>query len=197
MASATKNDPSSLFLLSLAESDAAKKHSLLVRSLELGYPEAELILGGQLLVSSKVRQQNPELPPASALLTHASEVSAAAEGVLAQCVFQGCEDEAPDVDRAVNLARDAATKGEVEQLLSFGESLPQGQVSADELSAWRVFRQTLANQGCLGRLLGLVSDQPPQPADSSSSSSSAINDLAVDLWKKYGAKAQANLGCGN
>ncbi len=196
LAAAAENDSGSLYLLYLGESDAAKKHSLLVQSSRLGYSGAERILGGQLAVSSEFRRNNPELPPASTLLSDASAVSPAAEGILAQCIFDGCEDEVPDVDRAINLARDAATKGEIDQLLSMGESLPPGQLSADELSAWRVFKVTLANQGCDGALYSALSGQLPQPADISSLSSSSVTDLAVGLWKKYGAKAQANLGCG-
>lgn len=197
VAAAANNDPDSLYLLSLDETDAPRRHALVVRSAQLGFSEAELLLAKQLMGSSQVRRQNPDLPPVSILLAHASEASPAAEGVLARCVLEGCEGAAPDVDHAVYLARDAAANGEVDQFLVFGEGLPQGKLSADELSAWRIFGQTLRNQGCDGALFSMVSGQPPQPADISSSSSSSVKSLAADLWAKYGAKAKANRGCGN
>jgi TPR repeat protein len=194
---AAKQDGASLWLLSRRSGNYAEGLKLMSQAAEAGFAQAQYEFARDLLEARGVHQVITDAPSPSELLTEAAATVPEAKVVLAQCLLDGCDGKQPDHEAALALAREAAAEGQPDAMLLMGSRLSVGSLPPDEVSAWKLFKATLAAQGCFGdedAAFGLEQRRASSPVPLPSS---AARTLAVTFWRQYGAHAEMVLGCGS
>lgn len=192
---ATKQDGASLWLLSRRSEIYAGGLRLLSDAASTGFAQAQYEFARSLIMDPDARKVVPEAPSPVILLSEAASTVPEAKVVLAQCLFDGCDLREPDHGAALQTAREAAAAGEPDAIFFLGSRLSIGALPADEVAAWRLFKSTLAAQGCYGEedaAFGLESRGSSAPAPVPSD---AARSLAIMFWQSYGTQAAARLGC--
>jgi TPR repeat protein len=129
------------------------------------------------------------------LLADAATTVPEAKVVLAQCLFDGYDLREPDHEAALQTAREAAGAGEPDAIFFLASRLSIGTLPADEVTAWRLFKSTLAAQGCYGDEDAAFGLEPRGSSGPTPLPSAAARSLAVTFWQRYGMQAAARLGC--
>jgi hypothetical protein len=80
-------------------------------------------------------------------------------------------------------------------MIALGSQLSAGTLSPDEVSAWRLFKASLAAQECYGDKDAAFGLEPRVASSPSPLPSEAARNLAVTCWQRYGAEAMSRLGC--
>jgi hypothetical protein len=192
---ATKQDGASLWLLSRRSNNYAGSVRLMSEAATTGFPQAQYEFARSLIMDPDARKVVPEAPSPVTLLTEAATTVPEAKVELAQCLFEGCDLRAPDHEAALQTAREAAVAGEPDAIFFLGSRLSIGELPADEVAAWRLFKSTLAAQGCYGDEDAAFGLEPPGSSDPAPLPSAAARTLAVTFWQRYGMQAAARLGC--
>jgi hypothetical protein len=194
-AMAAEQDGASLWLLSRRSNNYAGLVRLMADAAAAGFGQAQYEFARSLIMDPDARKVVIEAPSPVALLRQAAPTVPEAKVELAQCLFDGCDQSEPDHEAALQTAREAAQAGEPDAIFFLGSRMSIGALPADEVAAWRLFKSTLAAQGCYGdedAAFGLElrgsSAPPPVP-------SAAARSLATMFWQLYGAQAAARLGC--
>jgi hypothetical protein len=194
-AMAAEQDGASLWLLSRRSNNYAGLVRLMADAAAAGFGQAQYEFARSLIMDPDARKVVIEAPSPVALLRQAAPTVPEAKVELAQCLFDGCDQSEPDHEAALQTAREAAQAGEPDAVFFLGSRMSIGALPADEVAAWRLFKSTLAAQGCYGdedAAFGLElrgsSAPPPVP-------SAAARSLATMFWQLYGAQAAARLGC--
>jgi hypothetical protein len=192
---ATRQDGASLWLLSRRNSNYAAGLRLMLEAASTGFAQAQYEFARSLIMDPDARKVATEAPSPVTLLTEAATTVPEAKVVLAQCLFDGCDLREPDHEAALQTAREAAAAGEPDAIFFLGSRLSIGALPADEVAAWRLFKSTLAAQGCYGEedaAFGLESRGSSAPAPVPSA---AARSLAIMFWQRYGTQGAARLGC--
>ena len=192
---ATTRDGASLWLLSRRSDNYAAGLRLMSDAAAAGFAQAQYEFARSLIMDPDARRVVTEAPSPVTLLSDAAATVPEAKVVLAQCLFDGCDLREPDHEAALQAARDAAAAGEPDAIFFLSSRLSIGELPADEVAAWRLFKSTLAEQGCYGdedAAFGLESrgSSAPSPVPSA-----AARNLASMFWQRYGTQAAARLGC--
>lgn len=197
MALASKEqDGASFWMLARREEKRTTSLGLMSAAAEAGFAQAQYEFALSLAADPQARQIAPDLPTAAALLSLAAQEVPEARAFLARCLIDGCDGAQRDPDLALEAARDAATEGQPDGVLFLG-SRSAAALPPDEVLAWRLFKDTLAAQGCYGdedAAFGLQSDSPSAPPPPPSD---AARTLAESLWQRFGKQARERLGCLN
>lgn len=193
---AAREDGASLWLLSRRSGNLSESFRLMSQAASTGFAQAQYEFARS-LIDADARKSIPDAPPAVSLLTEAASEVPEAKGMLALCLFSGCGGTQPDYAAAVSVAREAASEGQPDGLLILGSQAPAGALSADEVAAWRLFKRTLAAQGCYGDEDAAFGLQPRGASDPIPPPSEVARSLATTFWQRYGASARVRLGCGD
>ncbi len=192
---ATKQDGASLWLLSRRSDNYAAGLRLMSEAAAAGFAQAQYEFARALIMDPDALRVVTEAPSPVSLLREAAATVPEAKVVLAQCQFDGCDVREPDHEAALQTAREAAAAGEPDAIFFLGSRLSIGALPADEVAAWRLFKSTLAAQGCYGEedaAFGLAPRGSSAPAPAPSA---AARNLAIVYWQRYGAQAATRLGC--
>ena len=160
-----------------------------------GFAQAQYEFARSLIMDPDARKVIPEAPSPVTLLGKAATTAPEAKVVLAQCLFDGCDLREPDHDAALQTAREAAAAGEPDGIFFLGSRLSIGELPADEVAAWRLFKATLAAQGCYGDEDAAFGLEPGGSSAPAPIPSAAVRRLAIMFWQRYGSQAAASLGC--
>jgi len=192
---ATKQDGASLWLLSRRSNNYAAGIRLMSEAAATGFAQAQYEFARSLIMDPDALKVVTEAPSPVTLLGEAATTVPEAKVVLAECLFAGCDLREPDHEAALRTAREAAAAGEPDAIFFLAARLSIGTLPADEVTAWRLFKSTLAAQGCYGdedAAFGLEPRGSPAPAPLPSH---AARSLALTFWQRYGTQAAARLGC--
>jgi len=192
---ATKQDGASLWLLSRRSDNYAGGLRLMSDAAATGFAQAQYEFARSLLMDPDTRKVVAEAPAAVSLLREAASTVPEAKVVLAQCLFDACELGEPDHEAALQTAREAAAAGEPDAIFFLGSRLSVGALPADEVAAWRLFKSTLAAQGCYGDEDAAFGLEPRGSTAPAPAPSAAAQSLALRFWRLYGMQAAARLGC--
>lgn len=193
---AARGNAASLWLLSRQANTLVEEDQLLREAAAAGFAQAQFELAWDILGKRK-RAAGTDSADLSAvsLLREAAASLPLAEANLAVCQYWGCEGVAPDVSAAVAHARDAANKGTVEALLQLGPHLSTGQVSADEITAWKLIEASLQQSGCATSPLNVEWMKSNSAVLSGAEVSPGALKLATQIWEDHGRQMQSDLGC--
>jgi hypothetical protein len=192
---AAEQDGASLWLLSRRSNNHAQDLRLMSQAASAGFAQAQYEFARSLIMDADARKVVPDSPSAVSLLTEAASEVPEAKAELAECLFNGCDGAQPDHGAAVDAAREAAAEGEPDGIIALGAQLSAGTLSPDEVSAWRLFKASLAAQGCYGDEDAAFGLEPRVASSPSPLPSEAARNLAVTFWQRYGADAMSRLGC--
>jgi len=192
---ATKQDGASLWLLSRRSNNYAGSVRLMSEAASTGFAQAQYEFARSLMMDPDARKVISQAPSPVTLLTEAATTVPEAKVELAQCLFEGCDLRAPDHEAALQTAREAAVAGEPDAIFFLASRLSIGMLPADEVAAWRLFKSTLAAQGCYGDEEAAFGLEPPGSSAPAPLPSAAARTLAVTFWQRYGMQAAARLGC--
>jgi hypothetical protein len=192
---ATKQDGASLWLLSRRSMNYAAGVTLMSEAASTGFAQAQYEFARSLMMDPDARKVVTQAPSPVALLTEAATTVPEAKVELAQCLFEGCDLRAPDHEAALQTAREAAAAGEPDAIFFLASRLSIGTLPADEVAAWRLFKSTLAAQGCYGDEDAAFGLEPRGSSAPAPLPSAAARTLAVTFWQRYGMQAAARLGC--
>jgi hypothetical protein len=192
---ATRQDGASLWLLSRRNNNYAGGLRLMSEAAATGFAQAQYEFARSLIMDPDARKVVTEPPSPVTLLTEAATTVPEAKVVLAQCLFDGCALREPDHEAALRTAREAAAAGEPDAIFFLASRLSIGALPADEVTAWRLFKSTLAAQGCYGDEDAAFGLEPPGSSAPAALPSPAARSLAVTFWQRYGMQAVARLGC--
>jgi TPR repeat protein len=193
---AATDDGATLWLLSRRSDNHIEDLRLMAQAASRGFAQARYEFARSLIMDPDARSVVPDSPSVGSLLAGAASEVPEAKAVLARCFFEGCDGAQPDYGAALETAREAAAQGYPDTMLFLGKQLPPGALSPDEVGAWRLFKATLAAQGCYGdedTAFGLepIAYAPSPPP------SEAARRLAVSFWQRYSGATRARLGCGD
>jgi hypothetical protein len=196
---AAQGDGASLWVLArYAVPDMAAYERSMIAAAEAGFPQAQLELAWEML------QHLPEAQGVSTgqlsavdLLRAAAEKLPDAQASLAICEYSGCEGTAPDVSAALADAHAAALKGRISGLLNMAPHLATGQLSPDEIAAWRLVDAFLELSGCGASNHSVEGVKTVIAAASASDVSSGARRLAAQYWRDNGQDMMASRGCGS
>jgi hypothetical protein len=192
---ATKQDGASLWLLSRRSSNYAAGIRLMSEAASTGFAQAQYEFARSLIMDPDARKVVTQALSPVTLLTEAAATVPEAKVVLAQCLFEDCDLREPDHEAALQTAREAAGAGEPDAIFFLASRLSIGTLPADEVTAWRLFKSTLAAQGCYGDEDAAFGLEPPGSSGPTPLPSAAARSLAVTFWQRYGMQAVARLGC--
>jgi hypothetical protein len=192
---AAEQDGASLWLLSRRSNNHAEDLRLMSQAASAGFAQAQYEFARSLIMDADARKAVPDSPSAVSLLTEAASEVPEAKAELAQCLFNGCDGAQPDHGAALDAAREAAAEGEPDAIIALGSQLSAGMLSPDEVSAWRLFKASLAAQGCYGDEDAAFGLEPRVASAPSPLPSEVGQNLAVTFWQRYGADAKSRLGC--
>jgi len=194
---AAKGDGASLWLLSLRSDNRIEDLRLMAQAASRGFAQAQYEFARALMMDPDARKVVPDSPSVGSLLAGAASEVPEAKASLAQCLFDGCDGAQADYGAALGMAREAAAEGYPNTMLFLGTQLPPGALSPDEVGAWRLFKTTLAAQGCYGDEDAAFGLEPRAAHAPSPPASEAARRLAVSFWQRYSGATRARLGCGD
>jgi hypothetical protein len=192
---ATKQDGASLWLLSRRSNNYAAGIRLMSEAAATGFAQAQYEFARSLIMDPDALKVVTEAPSPVTLLGEAATTMPEAKVVLAECLFDGCELREPDHEAALRTAREAAAAGEPDAIFFLAARLSIGALPADEVTAWRLFKSTLAAQGCYGDEDAAFGLEPRGSSAPAPLPSDAARSLALTFWQRYGTQAAARLGC--
>jgi hypothetical protein len=192
---AMRQDGASLWLLSRRSNNYAVGIRLIAEAAATGFAQAQYEFARSLLMDPDARKVVTEALSPVTLLTGAAATVPEAQAELAQCLFDGCDLREPDHEAALQTAREAAAAGEPDAVFFLASRLSIGTLPADEVAAWRLFKSTLAAQGCYGDEDAAFGLEPRGSSAPAPLPSAAARTLAVKFWQRYGMQAAARLGC--
>jgi hypothetical protein len=195
-ARADQGDGGSLWLLSESAGNVFDLRTLLRQAAAAGFPEAEYELALQLLGSQDPQWHLAGDPAPMDLLREAAVHLPDARANLAVCELRGCDGSTPDLTAAVSDARSAAQSGQPAAMLSLSTTLPTGALDPNEGAAWQLFATSLEQQGCRVDTRYVAWLKGIDTALSSPAMTPQVQALANQYWQRYGAAAEAQLGCG-
>jgi TPR repeat protein len=195
-ARAAQGDGASMWLLFRAADNMTDMQRRLRDAAAAGFPQAQFelawaIIGGQQGAagtgSAKVN--------AGDLLRQSADQLPRSEGELAVCEYSGCDGVDVDVDAAIEHAREAAQRGEIDAMLAMGPHLPAGLVNPDEVMAWGLVHASLLQRGCEGNGFSVRETKGTLSSLNANNITPQARTLAEQYWSDYGAQITANIGC--
>jgi len=195
-ARARQGDGASLWLWSRSADNYMNSQQHLRDAAAAGFSEGEFelawaIIGGQ----QGAAGSGPNKVNAGDMFRKSAGVLPRSEAELAVCEYRGCPGIATDLASAVSHAREAAQRGSIDAIITIGPRMQESLINPDEVSAWKLIRGSLAQQGCISNGINIMWMRDIESMLSSADISANARALADQYWQTYGARILANLGC--